>query len=114
MTEAEWLACTDPRPMLEILQDRASVQKLRLFACACCRRVAPLLSKPDFIRALEVAERYVDGQAREEECRAACKVVEDYYNSATPENDYRNSADLAVVWATSVRLSAGFAHHAAD
>ncbi len=53
MTESEWLASVDPRPMLDHLrkwdapvvgdpsQDRprASARKLRLFACACCRQV---------------------------------------------------------------------------
>jgi len=39
MTEQEWLACTDPEPMLEFLRD-ATGRKLRLFACACCRHTA--------------------------------------------------------------------------
>ena len=39
MTEAEWLACGDPIPLMDLLSDRApSERKLRLFACACCRR----------------------------------------------------------------------------
>jgi hypothetical protein len=43
MTEAEWLAARDPQPMLDALRRRAGGRKLRLFACACCRDVMPLL-----------------------------------------------------------------------
>ena len=43
MTEAEWLAGTDPRPMLEYVRGKVSDFKLRLFACACVRRVWHLL-----------------------------------------------------------------------
>ena len=37
MTEAEWLAATDPEPMLEFLCGKASDRKLRLFTCAIAR-----------------------------------------------------------------------------
>lgn len=37
MTEAQWLDCAEPGPMLEFLRGRASERKLRLFACAYAR-----------------------------------------------------------------------------
>lgn len=82
--------------MLTALQGRASERKARLFTCACCHRIRDILSFPEFIRTVEVAERFADGRATLEECRRAYDVVERYYCSATPENDYRNCADLAV------------------
>src|SRR5438445_6782936 len=67
MTEAEWLACNDPRPMLRSLVLRWNAQKrqgravnferLRLFACACCRRVWHLLDS-DHHKAIDMIEAY--------------------------------------------------------
>jgi hypothetical protein len=60
MTESEWLACTDPTPMLEFLRGKGSGRKSRLFSIACVRRVwdSP---KERQRRMLEVAEEYADG-----------------------------------------------------
>jgi hypothetical protein len=75
MTDAEWLACTDPRAMLAFLGDRASDRRLRLFACGCCRAVWDRLT--EFSRtAVGVAERYADGLAGGEELDTAGWTVE--------------------------------------
>jgi hypothetical protein len=69
MTEAEWLSCTDPQPMLAFLQGRGKTdrrafrRKLRLFICACCHRVRDLLTADASRKAVEVAERFADGLA---------------------------------------------------
>jgi hypothetical protein len=65
MTEAEWLACTDPWPMLDpdAFGGRSRDRKLRLFACACVRRVWDFLDDPRSRMAVEVAERFADGGA---------------------------------------------------
>jgi hypothetical protein len=44
MTENEWETTTELRPMLAFLRGKASDRKLRLFACAGCRRVWHLLN----------------------------------------------------------------------
>jgi hypothetical protein len=64
MTEAEWLASTDPERMLESLRGTAHERKLRLFACGCCRHVWHLLTHADSRAATEAAERFADGLER--------------------------------------------------
>jgi hypothetical protein len=68
VTETEWLACADPRPMLRSLvshwkvrqrapREATSFERLRLFACACCRRVWDLLDD-DHRTVLTMIEQY--------------------------------------------------------
>jgi hypothetical protein len=70
MTEAEWLACSDPEPMLAFLEGQASDRKLRLFAAACSRRIWHWLDEPGRA-AVETAERFADGRADADELRSA-------------------------------------------
>jgi hypothetical protein len=65
MTEKEWLAATDPAPLMEFLRDKASDRKLRLFAVACCRRVLGLVPTKRNREGLEVAEAFADGMTTE-------------------------------------------------
>ena len=60
MTEEQWLYRTDPSPMLEFVQSKATDRKFRLFACACCRNVWSLIVEERWRKAIEVAEEYAD------------------------------------------------------
>ncbi len=99
MTEAEWIRCTDPVPMLDFLGGgRASPRKLRLFAAACSRRVWGLLDEWGRA-AVEVAEAHADGLAGAEEMRAArlaCKFAGGsaawYAAASSPAVAARNAA----------------------
>jgi hypothetical protein len=80
MTEADWLACTDPRPMLQSLNMRtraragrqgrtSDLERFRLFACACCRRLWHLLRQADQ-EAVQVLEAYTQSLDRKELLKA--------------------------------------------
>jgi hypothetical protein len=71
MTEAEWLAANDPRPMLELLEGRASDRKLRLLACACARRLSACVSDDGAMGVILVSERYADGLVGDAELKSA-------------------------------------------
>jgi hypothetical protein len=77
MTEKEWLACTEPTPMLEYLDVNCLIsdRKQRLFDCACVRRIWHLLLDEKGRKAVEVAERFADGRATIDQLREAQGIV---------------------------------------
>jgi hypothetical protein len=98
MDEAEWLACSDPMPMLEFLRGRMHLRmlqlgfgntrevpnypdakvdrKLRLFACACCRRMWDDLTDDRSRKAVEAAERFADRLITQSQLKAACGAAQ--------------------------------------
>lgn len=75
LAEVEWLDCPDPEALVCMLnqpefRQYRSPRKLRLFACACCRRVWGRLSQAAR-NAVVVSERFADDLATKEELGAA-------------------------------------------
>src|SRR5262245_50464962 len=85
MTKAEWLACTDPRTMLDFLRTKKkfSERKARLIAVACCRRIWPLITHERSREAVEVAECYAEGNATAEHLHDAYLAASQTGNEVT-------------------------------
>jgi hypothetical protein len=105
MTEAEWLACIDPTPMLEflqvgiialvdglpsdterqvmrrLLQGKTIPRKLALFACACCREIWQVVTDVRSRKAVEVAEQTIDDLANERQLDGATLASHDARNA---------------------------------
>jgi hypothetical protein len=82
VTEAEWLAATDPEPMLKSLRGKVSDRKLRLFAAACCRLLWPTLRDDRSRKAVEAAEGFADGLVNEKMLAAASKKANRVWGAA--------------------------------
>jgi hypothetical protein len=89
MTEAEWLECDDWALMQPHFGARATVRVLRLFACACCRTISHLFTEPQLIESVEVAERFADGSASDDELRSAS----DFAGAVSQSIKYANETD---------------------
>jgi len=66
MTEAEWLSHDNTYRMLVYMPGKASDRKLRLLAVAWCRRAWGLFAEEHSRRAVELAERDIEGLADRE------------------------------------------------
>jgi hypothetical protein len=125
MTEADWLACTDPQRMLQFLgarrptglmrwlrRDRGKSQpspqqarKLRLLACACCRRIDDLMVDERSREAVEVAELHAVGAASDAELEAAREQARAAYEALLARGNvphlplpYARPAEPTLAW----------------
>src|SRR5688500_3525826 len=95
MTEAEWLVATDPMPLLEFVEDKASDRQLRLFCCCCCRLLWDRFEHDSQRVAVEVAERFADGGATADAVREARKAAEEA-NRSTRWSEVRFACGMAI------------------
>ena len=104
MNRRQWPNSNDPDAMLDYLGGGAD-RRLRLFACACVRRVWHLLDD-DSRNAVLVAEAFADGRASATELQAAAEAAGDDAHYAA-----RNAASEAQ---SAVRQAAGNQQAAED
>jgi hypothetical protein len=75
MTEAEWLACADPRALFAALPATASKRKFLLFCVQCCffssKELNPDTATCVFADLWRLIERFADGKADAAEVEAA-------------------------------------------
>ena len=108
MTEAEWLACADPNHVLKFLggnflSGSGSERKLRLFTCACCRRIWHLLADERSRRNVEITEKYVDGLASADEANDAMNGADQAWRDFERDNpdagNFANRSTNCGCWA---------------
>jgi hypothetical protein len=59
--EADWLTDSDPFVMLQLIEGKVSQRKLRLFACACVRRLLSPTDNGPIQQILSISEQFADG-----------------------------------------------------
>jgi hypothetical protein len=108
MTEREWLSAPFDQDVLEYLQlaRKTTPRKIRLFCCGLVRREIDWLRYPWGQRALELAERFADGQATKSEMSAAHRdALKRIMRGALPETNEEERKISAVTkgatWAAS-------------
>jgi hypothetical protein len=96
MTEDEWWRSDDVTAMLKWLRPhrrRVTDRKIRLFACACCRRIEHLLTDERLRKGLEAAEAYADQSTDLDGLKTAQRTVR-----AAWKRRAADSKDAEAVW----------------
>ncbi|MHC5540072.1 hypothetical protein ACYOEI_17780 [Singulisphaera rosea] len=82
MTASDWRDCQDPTSLLHFLTDKGTERQWRLFAVACCKRIDRFITDDRSRRAVEVAERYAEGTATDEELEEARTAAQEAQEEA--------------------------------
>src|SRR5262249_18195998 len=97
VTEAEWLVCNDPNLMLASFPSKTSRRKMRLFACACCRRIWHLLIDDRSRIAVEKSELYTDQLINTNELGLAYNAAKDAQSALTTKHQEKLNALKQVI-----------------
>jgi hypothetical protein len=84
MNEAEWLGATDPQGMLEFLRTRGrpDERKLRLFACACVRRLLHLLRDRRCLATVQTSEDFAEGRCSRRQLETVRRTAQQVASAA--------------------------------
>ena len=112
MDEAEWLACENPETLLGMLLRSYEIdeRKLRLFGCACCRRVWHLALSRRSLEAVDTVERYWDRLPGGERLPAAWRAASAAYREA-PKGNKPAAREFARAAYLMARTGQGMAYH---
>ncbi len=106
MTEAEWLSGTDGvAGLLTAVWGRASPRQMRLFLCACARRVWEFLPDERARRAVEAAEAHAEGRIDDATLAAAHALAEAAYRKEAGRQALRRTSRAAHAAAAAVDAS---------
>jgi len=105
MNKTEWITSSEPDELLIHIQQYSCARKMRLFCCACVRRIWYRLKDFDAARrAVEIAEAFADGNVSESELVAAQMQAE---TQMVREVDYEEwNALAAATWCASKQVDA--------
>jgi hypothetical protein len=98
--ERTWLTTTTPNSLLRTLRGKRLPRQRRLFAVACCRRVLDHITAPACRRAVEVAERFVDGAADRQELESAYRAAQEVAMGFAEKARQAPPADQPAAWDT--------------
>jgi hypothetical protein len=111
MTEEEWLAATDPRPMIGFLRGMLTDRKARLFTVACCRLISHLFADRQSQEAVAMGERYAEGKMSNDDLDGIWASVGNDLSDRVRDASWW--ADEAAEWAVDIFYKNGLVYRAA-
>ena len=112
--ETAWNTCERGDWMIWLLtesKNEVTDQELRLIAVECCRSIQHLMTDERSINAVDVAERYANGEATDEELKEAKEAAREAREAAWAAREAREAALAA--WAAAREAAAEAAWAAA-